>query len=244
MIMSRYWVEWGDGTHTGWIGPYPSGAHVATNHTWMERGSYAITAKAKDIYEAESNFSAPLIMNVTGPQINVVIRPRGIGAAATILNCGEETARNVSWTITLNGGIIIFGGSNGDTIDTVLPGESIRVTSFFFGLFRSTITATADNDSDALGGLLIGPYLFSVTKNKTFNGTVKKIKGEKIQVVNVSTSLEEFRIGDGCKFKAKNGTAIDRDKIKVGAKVKVTWVRSQGTAGNTERVAIEIQLME
>lgn len=48
-----YYIEWGDGTNTGWIGPYPSGGQITQNHTWDSRGSYTITAKAKDPDENE-----------------------------------------------------------------------------------------------------------------------------------------------------------------------------------------------
>jgi len=49
-----YWIEWGDGAQTGWIGPYPSGQIVTVNHTFTKKGIYMIKAKAKDVYNAES----------------------------------------------------------------------------------------------------------------------------------------------------------------------------------------------
>lgn len=48
-----YWIDWGDGTTSGWIGPYPSGEEVKRNHTWSWKGTYMVEAKAKDIYGAE-----------------------------------------------------------------------------------------------------------------------------------------------------------------------------------------------
>ena len=50
-------VEWGDGTTTGWIGPYSSGQEIVLPHSWEEEGTYLIRAKAKDINEAESDWS-------------------------------------------------------------------------------------------------------------------------------------------------------------------------------------------
>ena len=47
------WIDWGDGTDTGWIGPYPSDKEATVNHTWTEKGTYIIKAKAEDIYGAE-----------------------------------------------------------------------------------------------------------------------------------------------------------------------------------------------
>jgi len=239
-----YWVEWGDGTHTGWTDSYPSGEHAVVNHTWYERGSFLVTAKAKDIYDAESDFSAPLMMNVTGPQIDITVRPRGFGAAATIINWGEDVATNVTWNVTLTGGIVLFGRSKGSTIDEILPGEMVPVSSFFFGFLRCNITATAGNSSDSLGGFLAGPFLLSVTKNEVYNGSVEKIDVEKkeVTVKNLNGALKTFKIDPSCKFKDKNGNGITIDQIKKGDSVKVTWQR-QGSP-NTEKVAVEIQKLE
>ncbi|PNX45525.1 MAG: hypothetical protein BV459_08255, partial [Thermoplasmata archaeon M11B2D] len=55
-----YWFEWGDGTNSGWIGPYDSGTTGSAEHAWSKKGSYNITVKAKDIYDAESVWSDPL----------------------------------------------------------------------------------------------------------------------------------------------------------------------------------------
>jgi hypothetical protein len=43
-----YYVDWGDGTNTGWIGPFASGAEQTQSHTWAAKGNYTITAQAKD----------------------------------------------------------------------------------------------------------------------------------------------------------------------------------------------------
>ncbi|EMR74602.1 hypothetical protein MBGDF03_00311 [Thermoplasmatales archaeon SCGC AB-540-F20] len=51
-----YYIEWGDGTYENWFGPFQSGEEVIRNHTWIELGTYAIRAKAKDIWGAESDW--------------------------------------------------------------------------------------------------------------------------------------------------------------------------------------------
>jgi hypothetical protein len=48
-----YFIEWGDGTYSGWIGPFPSGEEITCNHTWYYKGKYLVRAKAKDIYDQE-----------------------------------------------------------------------------------------------------------------------------------------------------------------------------------------------
>ncbi|MCK4995961.1 MAG: immune inhibitor A [Thermoplasmatales archaeon] len=51
-----YYIEWGDGDKIEWDGPYDSGEVVTYAHTWTEEGTYIIKAKAKDIYDYESQF--------------------------------------------------------------------------------------------------------------------------------------------------------------------------------------------
>jgi hypothetical protein len=51
-----YWIDWGDETSSDWIGPYHSGDTETTSHTWSKKGTYIISAKAKDIYDAESDW--------------------------------------------------------------------------------------------------------------------------------------------------------------------------------------------
>jgi outer membrane protein assembly factor BamB len=51
-----YYIEWGDDTVEDWFGPYDSGDEVVVSHTWEERGTYVIRAKAKDFFDEESDW--------------------------------------------------------------------------------------------------------------------------------------------------------------------------------------------
>lgn len=55
-----YLFNWGDGTDSGWVGPYVSGVTASAKHTWTEKGDYEIKVKAKDIDGDESVWSDPL----------------------------------------------------------------------------------------------------------------------------------------------------------------------------------------
>jgi hypothetical protein len=59
-----YYIDWGDNTSTGWIGPYVSGATVIQSHSWAQKGTFIIKAKAKDTHGNESNWST---LQVTMP---------------------------------------------------------------------------------------------------------------------------------------------------------------------------------
>jgi hypothetical protein len=43
-----YLVDWGDGTTTDWLGPYNSDETLTLNHSWTNKGTYIINARAKD----------------------------------------------------------------------------------------------------------------------------------------------------------------------------------------------------
>jgi len=58
-----YFWDWGDGTNSGWLGPYNSGATATASHKWTSRGTFLVKVKAKDVYGAESSWSA--ILSVT-----------------------------------------------------------------------------------------------------------------------------------------------------------------------------------
>jgi len=55
-----YWFDWGDGTNSGWKGPYSSGQTVIESHTWNIQGSYSIKVRSKDDGGLESVWSDSL----------------------------------------------------------------------------------------------------------------------------------------------------------------------------------------
>ncbi len=60
----HYLFDWGDGTNSGWLGPYNSGEIADAPHQWSAEGNYSIKVKAKDIYDAESEWSDPLVVSM------------------------------------------------------------------------------------------------------------------------------------------------------------------------------------
>ena len=75
-----FWFEWGDGTNSGWTGPYDSGTTNSLNHTWTADGEYQIKVKAKDTSDAESPWSDPLTVTVdsTPPTIKIIKPVKGL----------------------------------------------------------------------------------------------------------------------------------------------------------------------
>ncbi len=52
-----YYIDWGDGEETGWIGYFESGEEITASHMWNEKGDYILRCKAKDIWDYESEWS-------------------------------------------------------------------------------------------------------------------------------------------------------------------------------------------
>jgi len=62
--MFFYLLRWGDGTFSGWMGPYASGEDAILSHAWSEPGTYSIMIKLKDISGAESDWSDPFLITI------------------------------------------------------------------------------------------------------------------------------------------------------------------------------------
>lgn len=52
----QYFIDWGDGSNTSWIGPYNSSEEITVSHDWDSRNIFSIKAKARDKYKAESDW--------------------------------------------------------------------------------------------------------------------------------------------------------------------------------------------
>lgn len=60
-----YYIDWGDGNSTGWIGPYSSGEKIVKNHSWNQRGIYIVQAAAKDVNGLQGSYGT---LTVTIPR--------------------------------------------------------------------------------------------------------------------------------------------------------------------------------
>jgi len=75
-----YYVDWGDGSNTGWVGPYISGYGVEFTHSWSSEGSYTIKVKAMDTSGLESNWSTFKVTIVAdNPPVEPGIRGNRMG---------------------------------------------------------------------------------------------------------------------------------------------------------------------
>ncbi len=66
-----FWFDWGDGNNSGWIGPVDSGQTVKETYVWRNKGSFSVKVKAKDILDAESVWSDPILVTIPRTRTSV-----------------------------------------------------------------------------------------------------------------------------------------------------------------------------
>jgi len=162
-----YYVNWswGDGTYSGWLGPYVAGEVVCATHSWDEPRTYQIKVKIRDscgneywseILEVNIVISALKIDKITGGLFFV---------KSAIRNSGMWEATDVSWNMKLTGGQIILGDESKGTISSIPIGEQRDIHSkLIFGLGPTTITVTAQaedgsHDVDDRGAYVLFFYI-------------------------------------------------------------------------------------
>jgi hypothetical protein len=67
-----YFVDWGDNTNSGWLGPHGSGVQASASHSWSQQGTYTIKVKAKDTIGDESDWGTldvTMPLNLQGNQL-------------------------------------------------------------------------------------------------------------------------------------------------------------------------------
>ncbi|MCK4332957.1 MAG: PKD domain-containing protein [Thermoplasmatales archaeon] len=156
-----YMWDWGDGTNSGWIGPYDSGATCEVSHSWTEPGDYEILAKARDIYGGTSDWSEPLIVHIKLPIIEIGGITSGLlKVKAVIKNTGNAEATDVNWCVKLEGDFILLGGNtSGDNLGIPAGGEEIVRSSLIFGFGNVAITVTADEAEQTATAFIFGPFV-------------------------------------------------------------------------------------
>jgi hypothetical protein len=153
-----YMIDWGDGTTTQWLGPYQSGTEIVFNHTWSQPGDYTVRARAKDVWNAASDWTDPLLIHIPYYELTITIRG-GLGITVKITNTGEEDVNLISCHITLTGHSLM-GLSYGNWPAVLPVGKSAMDKEFLLGFGRVTIGVNvtyvegADVQKSAQGFLL------------------------------------------------------------------------------------------
>lgn len=114
-----YWIGWGDGTNTGWKGPYSQGSWREFSHIWEDTGNYEIKAKAKDVNGEESGWSYHNIYIIPLPNLlvyNIYVYPE-------VFEMGDE--------VEITG--VIMNNGNADATGNTLRMD-FEGLSYYYGL--------------------------------------------------------------------------------------------------------------
>jgi|GEM_PF-2951114 len=156
-----YNFDFGDGTTSGWIGPYASGATATTSHTWNHAGTFNVKVQAKDTAEHTSGWSANHGIVISAGTVSVDVAASKNIIVGTVKNTGSVDLTNIAWSITIKGGMLGFiNKANQGTIDSLAAGASTTVQSghvFGFGIVRIKVIVggtTVDKQGIALGPIL------------------------------------------------------------------------------------------
>ncbi len=169
-----YMVKWGDGSTTGWLGPFDSGDEQSITHVYTSPGTYKITAIAKDTDGATSGWTPSgyeHVVTITPgeePVINLSIDISRLSFGeikGTIENTGDIDVSDVDWVINVTGGILnkINLTANG-TIDELNQGDSSpfttgkRTLKHGFGRVTIEVTAVVDGQefTETFYGFVLG----------------------------------------------------------------------------------------
>jgi hypothetical protein len=161
-----YLFEWGDGTDSGWIGPYFSGGTGSASKIWTTEDNYNVRVKAKDTSDSESEWSENhTIEIIEGPELVIGNIAGGLfKVSAPIKNTGLVDASSVTWSIVIKGSAFI--GKNTFGTETINAGGEKTVNSKFvlgFGPISVTVSATVPDGISDLRDQSGYIYLFFVT---------------------------------------------------------------------------------
>jgi len=162
-----YKFDWGDGTDSGWVGPFDSGTNGNATHLWTNGGPYQIHVQAMDVIGAVTNWSSPLSVYMGQPVIQIGKIKGGLGVKIDLVNNGDGNGTFVRWRVTIVGGI---GGTitlqKAGTILTFGIGETQTIKPFgvFFGFGKLNITVEAnpfygDPTKQTVQGFIFGPFV-------------------------------------------------------------------------------------
>jgi len=162
-----YFIEWGDGNKSDWLGPYNSGESITQDHSWNKEDTYIIRVKTKDENNIESDWSENHEIRIakdTPPppsdidlKISVDKRISIAKIDAKIENTGENDVSEINWSITITrkeGGILReFNIKKEGIIETLKTGENEEISSLstnskivrIIGMIDIKIDASVDN---------------------------------------------------------------------------------------------------
>jgi glutaredoxin len=159
-----FWIDWGDGTSNGWLGPYNSEEPVNVAHIFYEEGIYEITAKAKDSKDLEGAWSDPYEVAMgfapSGPTIKGKTGGKTGTAYTYTFNAIDPKGDQVRY-------IINWGDGKTDTSSFYSSGTDFTLKHIWTEAGTYIIKAKAEDNHGLIGPE--GTLTVTITKNKEIN---------------------------------------------------------------------------
>ena len=146
----RLRFDWGDGNLSEWSDYTDSGTNVSFFYSWNTPSNYSILVIAQDINGSNSNWSTPLTVTVSEPEIT---KDHPISEIKTITNGSVVTNGTVNQTIIFdasgsidpNSVIISYVWDFGD--GTIKEGKIINHSYTKPGIYEVNLTVTDSNEN-------------------------------------------------------------------------------------------------
>jgi outer membrane protein assembly factor BamB len=153
-------INWSDGTYTDWTGECASGETITFDHTWLEKGTYQIRMKTRDVFGVESNWSNPYTVNIKGPSFRILEIKGGLGISVKVKNTEMFDLTNINWNISFSNCFILrpLNKCKTGTINILGARETTTIYTFVFGLGRATISINVGDASASTRSFIIGPF--------------------------------------------------------------------------------------
>jgi len=142
-----YQLDWGDGTHSDWSAPAPSGNTVTMTKVWSDPGTFHVRSRAKDQKEATSDWSTELTVTATlahSPSVPRVTGAHGCGVGTRLSLAvsstdadGDSVSFEINWTDTTTPAWTSF----------VASGDTLQVTHIYLDSGNYSVRARARDPS-------------------------------------------------------------------------------------------------
>jgi len=169
-----YCIDWGDGNNE-WTMDYEQNVSIRVGHRWDYQGIYEVKVKARDSIGAESDWSEPIIVNMT-TEINTEFKNRFLFVSIFICNDGDYDLHNVEWELSIFpadffGKIKFPKGKITGSSEILRSHDNLLIRSRVrgFGNFDANLLYKADEMSSThrsvANGLILGPFILFFIKD-------------------------------------------------------------------------------
>jgi len=114
----------------------------------------------------ENNFGSNAVHASSSPGIVIENISGGFGLSITIRNEEDEEAKDVDWSIDIEG-MVLFGAHRAGTISSIPPGSTeLLKNRFICGFGEGNLTVSVENETRKASFYMLGPFILKCTMEK------------------------------------------------------------------------------